>query len=164
MIQPFDKASASVTVAASPAEAFRMFTEETDLWWRGGVKFRVAGRNPGSVMFEPRLGGRLLESFETASGARVIEMGRITVWEPPRRFCFDWRARNFAEDEKTQVEVLFQPSGMNTYVTVHHRGWASLRPGHPVRHGADGFAFIRAMAMRWGEQLTALREVQATRN
>ncbi len=30
-------------------------------------------------------------------------------------------------------------------VTVTHRGWASLRPDHPVRHGHDVPAFIRMM-------------------
>jgi hypothetical protein len=154
----FDKATASVTVTANPAEAFRMFTEETDLWWRRGVRFRIAGRNPGSVMFEARAGGRLLETFEAGSETRVVEMGKITAWYPPRRFCFDWRGGNFAEGEKTEVEVLFQPTGNNTYVTVNHRGWASLRPDHPARHGEDGTAFIRRTAMWWGEQLTALRE------
>jgi hypothetical protein len=84
----FDKATASVTVTANPAEAFRMFTEETDLWWRRGVRFRVAGRNPGSVMFEARAGGRLLETFEAGSETRVVEMGKITAWDPPRRFLF----------------------------------------------------------------------------
>lgn len=137
-----------------------MFTEETDLWWRRGPKYRLGGRNPGSVnpgsvIFETGPGGRLMETF----GTRVVEMGRITAWEPPSRFCFEWRGSNFAEGEKTDVEVLFQAVGENTYVTVHHRGWAALRPDHPVRHGADGTAFIRAMAMWWGEQLTALREL-----
>ena len=158
MSVPFDKATASVTVAASPVEAFRIFTEETDLWWRRGVRYRVAGRNPGSVLFEARPGGRLLETFETGSGTKVVEMGEITAWDPPHRFCFDWRAGNFAEGEKTEVEVLFQPAGTGTYVTVNHRGWASLRPDHPVRHSEDGTAFIRRKAMWWGDLLTALRE------
>ncbi len=158
MTPPFDKATAIVTVPTDPATAFRLFTEETDLWWRRGVKYRVAGRNPGSITFEAGLGGRLLEAFETPIGIRVIEMGRITAWEPPYRFCFDWRATNFAEGEKTEVEVVFETVRTGTRVTVHHRGFASLRSDHPVRHGLDGTAFIRSMAMRWGEQLTALRE------
>jgi uncharacterized protein YndB with AHSA1/START domain len=155
---PFDKATATVTVDADPATAFRIFTEETDLWWRRGVRFRVGGRNPGDVLFETHLGGRLLESFETASGTRVIEMGRITAWEPPARFCFEWRASNFAPEEKTHVEVLFQPVRTGTSVTVHHRGWSHLRADHPVRHGEAGAQFIRRTAIWWGDQLTAFRE------
>jgi hypothetical protein len=156
---PFDKATASVTVDTDPATAFRMFTEETTLWWRRGVKYRVAGRNPGDVIFEAKPGGRLLESFETASGPRVIELGRITVWEPPTRFCFHWRAANFAPEEVTEVEVLFLALRAGTSVTVHHRGWSHLRTDHPVRHGEEGVQFIRRIGLWWGDQLTSYREL-----
>jgi hypothetical protein len=144
-------------VPADRETAFRIFTEETDLWWRKGVRFRVAGRHPGDVVFEARVGGRLLETFQTAAGARVVELGRITAWEPPARFCFEWRAVNFGPEEKTYVEVLFEARAQCTYVTVHHTGWAALRADHPVRHGEEGGVFVRKMAMWWGDQLTALR-------
>ena len=42
-------------------------------------------------------------------------------------------------------------------MTVTHRGWASLRPDHPARHGQDVAAFIRTMGLWWGELLTSLR-------
>ena len=158
MSVPFDQAKASVTVPADPETAFRIFTEETGLWWRKGVKFWVGGRHPGEVIFEAAPGGRLLESVGTPQGPRVVELGRITVWEPPKRFCFEWRGANFAPGEKTDVEVLFEAAGSGTYVTVLHTGWARLRPDHPARHGADGATFIRKSGMWWGDQLTALRE------
>ena len=69
--------------------------------------------------------------------------GRCTVWEPPSRLAFEWRGIAFAPGERTEVEVLFAPSPSGTSVTVTHRGWASLRPDHPVRHGHDVPAFIR---------------------
>ena len=158
MSAPFDRARACVTVDADQATAFRIFTEETGLWWRRGVKFRVAGRYPGEVSFEPKAGGRLIETFETPQGARAVVLGRVTEWEPPDRFCFEWRGANFAPDEKTDVEVAFQSAGSGTLVTVTHTGWAGLRADHPVRHGTEGIVFIRSMAMWWGDQLTALRE------
>ena len=158
MNTPFDRAKASVTIPTDTATAFRMFTEETGLWWRKGVRFRVAGRYPGEVVFEARPGGRLLESFETPQGTRVVELGQITTWEPPHRFCFEWRGASFAPHEKTHVEVLFEAVGSGTFVTVVHTGWANLRADHPVRHGADGTTFIRTTAMWWGDQLAALRE------
>src|SRR5262245_39186169 len=86
-----DQATVSVCVAVGPADAFAVFTEETDLWWRRGVKYRVAGRRPGTLYFEPGVGGRLLESFETEKGTHVYETGRVTVWEPPRRLVVKWR-------------------------------------------------------------------------
>ena len=158
MSRPFDRARASVTVAATPETAFRIFTEETGLWWRRGVKFRVAGRHPGDVIFEARPGGRLLESFETPQGTRVVELGRITAWDPPSRFCFEWRGANLAPVEATHVEVRFEAAGSGTYVTVIHTGWTNLRADHPARHGAQGSGFIRFIGLWWGDQLTALRE------
>ncbi len=156
---PFDSVKVSVTVAADPATAFEVFTGETDLWWQRGPKFRVSGRQPGLLNFEPGVGGRLMETIETPSGPRVVVMGRVTAWEPPSRFAFEWRAVNFAKDEVTHVEVLFELAGVEkTRVTVIHSGWAALRPDHPVRHGAEGAAFIRKTGLWWGELMTSLLE------
>jgi len=56
------------------------------------------------------------------------------------------------------------PSPSGTLVTVTHRGFASLRPDHPVRHGEEVPAFIRMMALWWGDLLTSLREHVAPRD
>jgi uncharacterized protein YndB with AHSA1/START domain len=157
--QSGDQAKVSVFVAVKPADAFAVFTEETDLWWRRGLKYRLAGRRPGVLCFEPGVGGRLFESFETESGTQVYETGRITVWEPPRRLVVKWRNANFASNESTELEVLFEPSGTGTRVTVNHRGWAALRPDHPARHGLAGAAFSRMMGLWWSDQMTSLREL-----
>lgn len=153
---PGDRASVSIRVLVEPAEAFRIFTEEIDRWWRGGARFRI-GRNRSVVHLEPKLGGRLFESFETAAGPKTKETGRVTSFEPPTRLVLEWRAVNFAPDEKTEVEVLFEPSGNGTLVTVHHRGWSKLRADHPVRHGAEVAEFIRQMGMWWADLMTSLR-------
>ncbi|MCY1054602.1 SRPBCC domain-containing protein [Nannocystis sp. SCPEA4] len=155
---PGDAANVSVSVAVPPDLAFEIFTEEIDQWWRRGSKYRVAGRNRGIIRLEPEVGGRLFESFDTDAGPRVVETGRVLVWQPPSRLVFEWRASNFAAGEKTEVEVVFTPSGDGTLVRVQHRGFASLRPDHPVRHGQPVPAFIRAMGLWWGELMTSLRE------
>lgn len=154
-----DRASAMVTVPVTPEVAFDVFTRETDLWWRHGVKFRVAGRNPGTLEFEPKLGGRLFEQYEGPAGTRIHETGTITTWDPPARLEFEWRGGNFGPDDVTCVVVTFvatQSGG--TRVTVEHRGFAALRPDHPVRHGEPIPAFIRRTGLWWGELLSALRE------
>ncbi len=153
-----DHVTVSVTVDADIATAFAVFTEETDLWWRKGPRFRVAGRNPGVLRIEPGPQGRLYEVFETPAGRQEFAMGRTTVWEPPRRLGFEWRATNFAPDEATQVEVAFEEVSSGTRVTVHHTGWAAIRPEHPVRHGEKAEGFIRMMGLWWADQLTSLRE------
>jgi uncharacterized protein YndB with AHSA1/START domain len=158
-----DKVTVSVTVPTDPAAAFALFTEEIDRWWRRGPKFRIAGREPGVVRFDPCLGGRFTEELESPSGPQVFTKGRITVWQPPERFQFEWQGVNFAPGEITLVEVVFEAVPTGTRVTVRHSGWASLRPDHPVRHGQAGSAFIRSIGLWWGELMTSFREFTADR-
>src|SRR5262249_34068472 len=124
-----------------------------------GRKFRAAERGRSVMHLEPRLGGRLFESVE---GGVLVEKGRVLAWEPPRRLLLTWRAANFAPHEQTEVEVLFSESPSGTSVTLVHRGFASLRPDHPVRHGADGPTFCRTMGMWWADLLSSLREHAAS--
>lgn len=49
-------------------------------------------------------------------------------------------------------------SRRGTQVTVSHRGFGTLRPDHPARHGLAAEAFVRMMGLWWGELATALRE------
>lgn len=158
-----DQVTTSALVRVEPAEAFRLFTEEIDQWWRRGFKYRVAGRARGILCLEPRVGGRLFESFDSSEGTRVVETGRVTAWAPPARLVFEWRSVTFAPAEKTEVEVCFDPSPTGTLVTVTHRGWEAIRADHPVRHGQPSREFLRTMGLWWGDLLGALR-VHAARS
>ena len=158
-LRPGDQASATVLVRVPPEEAFRVFTEEIDQWWRAGLRYRIGGKRRSVIHLEGKVGGRLFESFEGASGPRVVQTGQVTAWEPPRRVVFEWRAVNFAPSEKTEVEVLFAESPSGTLVTVRHRGWADIRPDHPARHELEAAPFLRMMGMWWGDLLTSLREL-----
>ena len=142
-----DSVTVTVTVDTDPATAFALFTGETDRWWRRGPKFRVAGKRPGIVRFEPHAGGRLLEEFDS----EVVETGRITLWDPPARFTFEWRAG-------TLVDVRFDAVPTGTRVTVRHSGWAAVPADAPVRHGQQGAAFIRQIGLWWADLLTGYRE------
>jgi uncharacterized protein YndB with AHSA1/START domain len=155
---PGDQARVSVLVEVEPGAAFRIFTEEIDEWWRRGFKYRIAGNRRGIIHLEAGVGGRLFESFESKSGTRVVETGRVTAWEPPARLVFEWRAANFAPSESTEVEVRFEPSASGTLVTVTHRGWSRIRSDHPARHGLEVAAFIRSTGLWWGELMSSLRE------
>ena len=159
----YDQARVTVLVRVPLALAFQIFTEDIDLWWRRGLKYRVSGKGRGILHLEPRAGGRLFESIESDGATRVVETGCVTIWEPPSRLVFEWRAVNFAPSEKTEVEVTFAPSPSGTLVTVQHRGWSAIRPDHPVRHGEDVPAFLRTMGLWWGDLLTSLREHAVTR-
>jgi uncharacterized protein YndB with AHSA1/START domain len=151
-----DKVIVETTVAVPPARAFEIFTRETELWWRRGPRYRVAG---GMLELEPRLGGRLMEKLETAKGAaKIIVVGTVLAWEPPARLLLEWRNVNFAKDEKTEVEVRFEktPSG-STRVTLEHRGWSAIRADHPARHGKQGRELIAFIGGFWADLLTAMR-------
>ncbi|RIL05594.1 MAG: activator of HSP90 ATPase [Proteobacteria bacterium] len=163
MSAPGDGATVSVSVRVPPADAFEIFTQEIDLWWRRGPAFRIAGKRPGTLAFEPGVGGRLFETVELDAGPRVFVMGTILEWEPPHRLAFEWRGVNFAKDESTRVEVSFRAAGASTLVTVRHTGFAALRDDHPVRHGHAGAAFSRFIGLWWGELATSLREHAAQR-
>ena len=153
-----DQAVVSVLVRVPPSEAFRVFTEDIDIWWRRGMRYRL-GKGRSVIHLEPKLGGRLFESFELSSGReRVIETGRVTTWEPAARLVLEWRAVNFAPHESTEVEVSFEASPSGTLVTVRHRGWTRIRPDHPARHGQDVTGFLRMMGMWWGDLMVSLRE------
>lgn len=155
--KPGNQATVTVSVAVAPDEAFRIFTQEIDRWWRRGRRFRNAPGDRGIVCLEPGPAGRVFESFDTAGGERVVEIGRTRVWDPPHRLVFEWRNVNFAPDERTEVEVSFKPAAAGTTVTVVHRGWSALRADHPARHGLAVAPFIRMMGLWWGDLLTSLR-------
>lgn len=158
-----DRARAMVSVKVAPEHAFRLFTEDINIWWRRGPRFRNAPGDQGMVCIEPRVGGRVFESFIAHGNETVIEMGQVTVWTPPQKLVFKWRIVNFAPGEWTEVEVHFQASATGMRVSVEHRGWSAIRPDHPVRHGLAIPAFIGMMGLWWGDQLTSLREHQRVR-
>jgi uncharacterized protein YndB with AHSA1/START domain len=160
---PGDEASVSVLVEIEPEQAFRVFTEEIDRWWRAGPAYRILGKRRSIIRFEPRAGGRLFESVETDGGERVVEAGLVAVWDPPARLVFEWRGTNLLPSEKTEVEVRFEPSASGTLVTLKHRGWSRIRADHPVRHGQDVPVFLRTLGLFWAELLSSMRELVACR-
>ncbi len=152
---------ALTTVPLPPDEAFTLFTEEVDTWWRHGPRFRAAIDGKKGVMhFEPGEGGRLLEIYDQAQ-ADSFELGRIQVWEPGKRLVFWIGGRDFAPDEWTEVEVRFERVARGTQVTVEHYGFDALGPDHGVWHGQDVESFIGAMGLWWGDLLVALRAAAA---
>jgi uncharacterized protein YndB with AHSA1/START domain len=110
------------------------------------------------LTLEPGVGGRLFETVEQPSGPRAYVMGTILAWDPPSSIAFEWRLSNFAPHESTRVDVRFRAAGESTLVTVQHSGFASLRDGHPARHGLVGGDFSRMKGLWWGDLMTALRE------
>ena len=116
----------------------------------------VAARSPlpdgeDSVMhLEPAVGGALTETVSLRGRDKVYELGRVTVWDPPRRLVIAWRPVNFrASDPSTEVEVTFERAiGPRGESTEGHRAsglerGAARSPGAswprgPCVHSDDG--------------------------
>jgi uncharacterized glyoxalase superfamily protein PhnB len=104
-------AAAAVKVAVEPTRAFTAFTDEIDSWWvRGPINFFDSARAV-AMRIEPGVGGRVLEVYDDARGD-VLELGRITVWEPGVQLMY----RSLVDD--TEVDVRFEAVEGGTRVSV----------------------------------------------
>ena len=154
-----DRVVVSTVVAVDPATAFEVFTDDVDLWWRKGPRYRWTAEAGTRIRFEPGTGGRLIEE-RLDGGAEAFFVGRVLDWKPAERLVFEFRGRN---KEQTEVEVRFQPEGEGTRVTVEHRGFDAIPPDHPARHGLIGPAFSSMMGVWWSDLMLAFR-IQAPRD
>jgi uncharacterized protein YndB with AHSA1/START domain len=102
----------TIALRCSPAHAFRVFTGSTDLWWPRGHR-----RTPTATMvFEPMLGGRLLE--RAPDGSEWV-IGKVTAIEPPEHLSFDWFPGSPAAP--TAVDVDFREAGGGAEINIVHR-------------------------------------------
>jgi uncharacterized protein YndB with AHSA1/START domain len=141
----------SLRVAVSPEDAFDVFTDGIGLWWQPGALFQITPRGDGTLSFENR--ERLIT---TLANGKVFEIGRVTAWERPSRLAFTWRQATFAPDQVTSVEVVFEPVGAETRVTVKHRGWDTIPQDHVARHRFPLHATQMRLAELWRAQLAAV--------
>jgi hypothetical protein len=110
-----------ITVEASQARAFDVFTRELGVWWP--LATHHIGSDPAeTAIIEPRAGGRW---FERSADGRECEWGRVRVWDPPGRLVLSWEiSADFRHDESidTEVEVSFVSLGPAlTRVELEHR-------------------------------------------
>jgi hypothetical protein len=133
----------SIDVDVDPATAFSVFTDEIDAWYRRGRHTFYDPDRAVAIRFEPRVGGRLLEVYDAATGDGR-EMGRVTVWEPGRRLVF-------VDRRDTEVDVGFEPvSAETTRVTLEHRGLERLADTDAEKHARYGWRLL----LPWFEAYT----------
>ena len=161
-MKPKDAVTVSTSVAVDPETAFDVFTTEVDAWWRTGPKYRMDAKRNGAMRFEPYVGGRFLEVYDDAT-RDAFEIGKILVWKPGDRLVFEWRGSNFEADQKTEVEVRFEPSDEGTRVTLEHRGWDALPQDAPARHRLPEAEFYGLLGGIWVELLASMRRHTARR-
>jgi uncharacterized protein YndB with AHSA1/START domain len=131
--------SKSIRVNAAPVHAFEVFTSGLGRWW---PRDHGIGKLPmKAAVMETRLGGRWYEVSEDGSEATV---GKIIVWDPPRRFVMTWDINSQWKPDTTvssEVEVRFIPDGANaTRVELEHRKFEQMgaEAGESMRKDVDG--------------------------
>jgi uncharacterized protein YndB with AHSA1/START domain len=129
----------SIRVKASQAHAFAAFTSGLGRWWplEHGI-----GKTPRkAAVMETRLGGRW---FELAEDGTETTVGKIIVWEPPRRFVMTWDINSEWKPDTavgSEVEVRFLADGVDaTRVELEHRKFELMgaEPGEKMRKDVDG--------------------------
>lgn len=128
----------SIRVNARPEHAFEVFTSGLGRWWPldHGI-----GKTPRkAAVMEACLGGRW---YELAEDGTETNVGKIIVWEPPRRFVMTWDINSRWKPDTTvssEVEVQFIPEGDATRVELEHRNFERLgaEGGESMRRDVDG--------------------------
>lgn len=132
----------TISVSWSQEEAFRRFTEGFASWWPGR-SHSIGGERVTRIVFECRVGGRILEELDDG---RRFQWGRLTAYDPPRRVAFSWHPSR-EEREAQDVEVRFDPEGPGTRVELISTGWERL--------GAKAKSARRGYDLGWGSVLAA---------
>jgi uncharacterized protein YndB with AHSA1/START domain len=121
----------SVTVPASPARAFELFTARFGDWWPLATH-SVGADKAAAVSFGAGVGEIILE---TLADGTTSAWGTVTRWEPPSRVAFTWHAGT-PEPQAGLVEVTFTASGpAGTLVELVHTGWQNRPDGATARAG-----------------------------
>ena len=112
----------SITVRASVAQAFEIFTEDFDSWWPRG--HHIGSAPMKSAIIESRPGGRC---YTVQIDGTECDWGTVLAWEPPHRLVIAWQVtgdwKYEPEIEKSsEVEIRFaaEPDG-RTLVSLEHR-------------------------------------------
>jgi|SRR5215470_19024260 len=123
----------SIHVKRSVEHAFRIFTVEMGKWWPLKEGFSFGPGRAGEIFLESREGGRF---FERYTDGEEFDVGVVTVYAPPNRIVFTWKAPQW--HGPTEVEVRFSPEHGGTRVDLEHRGWERAGAERQVRDEYNG--------------------------
>jgi uncharacterized protein YndB with AHSA1/START domain len=116
------KVEKTIVVEAPVERAWTVFTEGLGTWWPLRTH-SIGEERAESVVIEPRVGGRILE---TMSGGGEAVWGYVVAWEPPSRLVVSWHPTGPPE-QATELEIRFVAEGDRaTRVELEHRGWERL--------------------------------------
>jgi hypothetical protein len=139
-----------LVVPCPPSRAFDYFTRDIGRWWP--LETHSVGRDRAEgVRFEPRVGGRLVE---TLADGREATWGTVEAWQHAQRLRFSWHPGRDASTAQW-VEVTFAANPAGTRVTLQHCGWERLdaKAIETRDHYVGGWAFV--LGERFGGYCTA---------
>jgi uncharacterized protein YndB with AHSA1/START domain len=150
VVQVLPPVRESITVAAAPELAFRVFAEQFGVWWP--KEYSISSTGMADFVVEPQPGGRW---YEVGTDGAECATGSVTAYEPPLRLVLAWHLDgNWHYDpdpsHASEVEIRFVPGGPeSTHVEIEHR--------HFERHGAGAHAVRDGVSSRggWGHCLAS---------
>jgi hypothetical protein len=131
----------TITVQATPARAFEVFTAGIDRWW---PRSHGLGDTPvRESVIEPMVGGRWYARHEDG---RETVVGHVLIWQPGERFALSWEINaEWKSDPRpaftSEVDVRFTADGDGrTRVELEHRNFERMGavPGQTMRNAVDG--------------------------
>jgi uncharacterized protein YndB with AHSA1/START domain len=125
----------SVVVRVPIDHAFKVFTQQFDLWWPH--THHIGKVEPFTAILETRVGGRW---YERGADGTECDWGRVLVYEPPTRVAVSWHLdANYAYDpdpaKASRVDVTFHTDGegrtrvelVHSDLDHHGAGWEKVR-------------------------------------
>ena len=109
----------SITVKASQARAFEVFTARMVRWWK--PENHIGKTAMKDVVLEPKVGGSW---YEVGEDGTACQWGKVLAWDPPRKIVLAWQITaewQYDPALVTELEVRFVPEGDRTRVELEHR-------------------------------------------
>ncbi|SHM40618.1 SRPBCC family protein [Mucilaginibacter sp. OK098] len=136
-----DTIKKELLVEASQATAFKVFSEQMDLWW---PRTHHIGKSPMTEqVLEPGPNGRWFSRHEDGSEANI---GHVLQWDPNGLLVLAWKINgDFQYDPEllTEVEVQFIPQGpKTTTVKFEHKNLNRLTGPKVVESMDKGWSDI----------------------
>src|SRR3954470_3360170 len=122
-VQTIAPVTKTVTVHATPEQAFDVFTARFADWWPLATH-HTAEEDAATAVLEPEVRGRW---YEVGVNGTESMWGYVTAWEPPGRLVLAWHLDHtfhFDPDpgRASEVVVTFVADGASrTTVTLEHR-------------------------------------------
>jgi Activator of Hsp90 ATPase homolog 1-like protein len=103
----------SVLLSLAPTEAFDLFTQKINLWWPPDRRHLNDVNSELYLLADGRF-------YERASNGTELDLGRVRVWDAPKRIVLDFYLGTDAA-HPTEVEIRFDAEGDGTRISVNHR-------------------------------------------